>query len=141
MQSLREWFRRFMFGRYGSDALGRFLSVAALVFLGVSLVLRFLRLPVAETVLYAGALGLIAWNLFRMLSRSAWRRGQENQAFLRVSRKARGRFSNLRMRWGQRKTHRFFTCPQCKTSLRVPKGRGRLAITCPKCGNRIERRT
>jgi DNA-directed RNA polymerase subunit RPC12/RpoP len=130
-----------MFGRYGTDAMNRFLSIAALALLGVSMLLRFLRVPAAEAALYWGALALLVWSLFRTFSRNAWKRGQENQAFLRVSRKVTGRFSGWRVRWKQRKTHRFYTCPQCKTSLRVPRGRGKLVITCPKCKSKLERRT
>ena len=130
-----------MFGRYGTDALNRFLSIAALACMGASILLRWLRVPVAETALYWGALALIVWSLVRMLSRNAWKRGRENQTFLRLRRGVTARFSGLRVRWRQRGTHRFYTCPQCKTSLRVPKGRGKLVITCPKCKHRFERKT
>ena len=32
-------------------------------------------------------------------------------------------------------TYRVFGCPGCSQLLRVPKGNGRIEITCPRCGN------
>ncbi len=33
--------------------------------------------------------------------------------------------------------YNFFTCPRCRAALRVPKGKGRIKITCPKCGEKF----
>ena len=124
---MMQWIRRFMYGRYGTDALNRFLSVVALVLMVVSVI-------VGWTPIYLLAVAIVAFSLFRSFSRNTWKRQRENQVYLQA-------FSRIKTRHRQRKTHCFFTCKSCRTTLRVPKGRGRMIITCPKCKNKFEGRT
>lgn len=40
--------------------------------------------------------------------------------------------------WKERKTSNFLKCPQCGQVLSVPKGKGKLRVTCPKCHAKME---
>ena len=131
---IMQWLRRFMYGRYGTDSLNRFLSVVSLILLLLSMVTRW-------TAFYLPAMLLVLYTLFRSLSRNAYQRSRENQVYLQAKGKVTPIFSTLKTRYQQRKTHRFFKCRSCHTTLRVPKGCGRVKITCPKCHLSFEGRT
>ena len=117
---------RFMAGRNGNDALNRFLLICELVLLLLSLLLRgpFFLL----------ALALLIYIYFRMLSRNVYKRQDENGRYLRAKFKLRSRLKLLSERWKQRRDYKFFVCPSCHATLRVPKGRGKIRIVCRKCG-------
>ena len=128
---MREKLARFMAGRNGIDQLNLFL-------LGLDLVL----LLVAS--LFRGSAGLLAYvpvflllglTYFRMLSRDLLRRREENDKYLRARYRLSANLKFRREKWVQRKDYKFFTCPACKTTLRVPRGHGKLKIVCRKCGN------
>ena len=123
---MREKLRQFMIGRYGVDDLSRVQIIAALVLLLVS---TFLRV----NILYWLGLALLIYSYFRILSRNVSKRYEENQRFLNAKYKAVVKKNNMKKRWAQRGTYRFFKCPQCRQTGRVPKGRGKICITCPKC--------
>lgn len=125
---MKAWFQRFMSGRYGWDDFGSFLSVSALVFL----ILGFFIGP-----FYFIGIALLFFSYYRMLSRSTRKRHAENIAFLQKTAGVRARFSQLQRRFALRKTYRYFACPHCRQQVRVPKGRGRISITCPKCGTQF----
>jgi len=76
-----------------------------------------------------------------MLSRNIKRRRAENDRFLRYWWPVRTKASRSLSLARQRKTHKFFKCPGCGNTLRVPRGKGKLQITCPKCGERFSRKT
>ncbi len=125
---------RFMAGRNGIDQLNLFL-------LGLDLVLLF----VAS--LFRGSVGLLAYlpvfalmgyTYFRMLSRNTVRRREENGKYLRLRYKFSAAAKIQREKWVQRKDYKFYTCPSCKTTLRIPRGKGKLKIVCRKCGNSFE---
>lgn len=130
----REKLQRFMLGRYGNDYLNRFLLIAALVLVIISMFARSGWLT-----LFVWALLLVAW--FRMLSRNTVRRQHENMVYWRYRERVRKFLVYQRSRWRDRKTHRYFDCPQCRAHLRVPKGKGRVSIRCNKCGHEFERTT
>ena len=117
---------RFMTGRNGNDALNRFLLVCDLVLLLLSSLLRgpFFRL----------ALALLGYIYFRMLSRNVYKRQDENGRYLRAKYKLQSRLRLVGERWKQRRDYKFFVCPSCHATLRVPKGRGKIKIVCRKCG-------
>ena len=117
--------QQFMIGRYGQDNLGRFLNIAALIIL----LLGSFLLPQ----LTGAALAIMILCLFRNFSRNTYKRSQENEAFLRLKNKFTGLFTRQIRKLKDRKTHRFFRCSSCKQTLRVPKGKGMISITCPKC--------
>ena len=122
---MKERFRRFMSGRYGNDDLGRAINILALILL----VLGTLLLPQLSAV----AILLMVIYFFRVFSRNVYKRAQENTKYLTLRRKVKSWFSICVRRIKERKTHRYFRCPSCHQTLRVPKGRGKIAITCPKC--------
>jgi hypothetical protein len=78
--------------------------------------------------------------LLRMLSRNIGKRRAENQAFLKLWRPV-PRFFKNGLRRIKDKTHRYYKCPVCKATLRVPKNAGKIVITCPVCKNKIEKKT
>ena len=132
--------RRFLFnffrGRNGFDQLARAAWVAALVFLLLSLLGGTVG---AVFNLLTLAAMLYAW--FRILSRNVGRRSQENARYLSATAGIRRKCGNLKTRFTQRKDFKFFTCPTCHTLLRVPRGKGKIQITCRKCGNRFSGKT
>ena len=126
-------FRNFMARCYGMDALSGALLILYLLIAMVGQAVRF------RPILWLSLLPL-AFAAYRVFSADTQRRRQENEAFMRFSmplvHAARGRLSRMRDR-----THRYFRCPQCGRSLRVPRGRGKIEITCPQCRHRFQKRT
>lgn len=131
---MKEKIYRFMIGRNGADQFSRFLSFAAL---GVIVVNLFVR----SAVLSALCLALLIWSYFRVFSRNIPRRRAENERYLALRYRVTGYFSGLTDRWKQRRDFAFFRCPGCKAMLRVPRGKGKIRVTCRKCGNAFERKT
>ena len=134
----RQWLGRFMAGRYGADQLNRFLCVATLVLLVVSLFTGGTALGSLVCIL---ALACLVWEIWRTFSRRIDRRRAENARYLRLTRGLRGRIGDALSRFRQRKDYRFFRCPSCRAVLRVPRGKGKLNITCRQCGERFIRKT
>ena len=131
---IRRFLRNFMMGRYGPDHLG----IAMILFsLALSLVHGITRFV---PILYTSYI-IIALVLVRMLSRNISRRRAENDKFIRFWWPVKSRASRAIANIKYRKTHRFIVCPGCSNTLRVPKGKGKLQITCPKCGERFIRKT
>jgi hypothetical protein len=123
---MREKLQRFMAGRYGADELAKFLNIVLLVLLLVSVFSR-------SRILYLAAFALLIYDYFRMFSKNVSKRYEENQKFLNFRYRLVAKWDSQKKQFAQRKTHRFFKCPQCKQKVRVPKGRGKICITCPKC--------
>ena len=120
-----------MRGRYGMDPLGRFLFVIIMILLVVSIFFPNL-------ILYSISLALLIWSYFRMLSRNTYKRNAENEAFMKLTRAPRV-WLNTQKRDAQiRKTHRLFRCPNCKQKIKVPKGKGRIMVRCPKCNTEFQ---
>ena len=135
---MREKFARFMAGRYGSDQLNKFLSIVCLVLVLLAVILNGTSV--------ARALWLISFVLlvlvyFRMFSRNTYKRAEENGSYMRARYNAVKRIRMIKERWAQRKDYRFFSCPACHTTLRVPKGKGKINIVCRKCGTSFQGKT
>lgn len=123
---MREKFQRFMQGRYGADELSKAQNVVALVLLVISIFTRM-------GIFYWLAIALIIYETFRMFSKNISKRYQENQQYLNYRYKLTVKIDRYKKRFQQRKIYRFYKCPQCKQTVRVPRGRGKICITCPKC--------
>ena len=134
----RSWLTRVMAGRNGVDRLGRFLSVVTVIFLLLSLLAG--RSGAGSLFWVLGVVCFLL-GLFRSFSRNLQRRRAENEAYIRLEEKVLGRFRGARERFRQRKDYRFFQCPSCRTWLRVPRGKGRVQVTCRQCGERFTRKT
>lgn len=123
---MRERMQGFMSGRYGTDQLSKLILWISLACLAVSM---FTRL----NVFYILGLVLLIYTYYRMFSRNVAKRYAENQKYLNWRYGFAVRRNKRKVHWEQRKIYRFYKCPQCRQKVRVPKGKGKVAITCPKC--------
>ena len=121
-QKIRYALQRFMQGRYGTDKLN-----TALLILGM--VLCLVGSFSDQMLIYDLAYIPLLYGLFRMFSRKVEARRAENAAFEGLLRRIRDR------------SHRYFRCPNCKQTVRVPKGKGKINIRCPKCSERFIKKT
>lgn len=130
---MREKMQRFMWGRYGNDRFNQFLMACAMIFLVISVF--------GSGVFYIVATFIMVYAYIRMFSRNVNRRALENQWYLRQEMKVRSFFGRKRAAQGQPRMYRIYKCPKCRQKIRVPRGRGRIAITCRKCGNEFIKRS
>jgi len=131
---MRNFLQRFMMGRYGPDHL-----TIALMILGFVLSLLYAiigYLPVLWISYFTLALAI-----FRTLSRNIVRRRKENDIFIRYWWPIKMKTKKLTTRIKQVRTHKQFKCPKCKNKLRVPRGKGKLQVTCPKCNEKFFRKS
>ena len=131
---MREKFYRFMQGRYGVDQLYRFIFFLALVLMIIN---TFLRNPMLNLVIYA----LLILDIFRMLSKNHSARYAENQKYLQLTAKIRYWLDQQKKLWQERKYHHIYTCPKCKQKIRIPKGKGKIMVHCPKCHFEFQKRS
>lgn len=124
---MKEKFQRFMMGRYGTDSLNRFLLGSSVVILVISMFMR------RGNMLYSFALLLILICYVRMFSRNLQARYNENVKFYNMKNRVLGFWNKQKSYMAQRKTHHIYKCPTCKQKIRVPKGKGKIMITCPRC--------
>ena len=127
---MRERFRRFMAGRYGTDALNQFLSIVSIVLLLVALLSR------VNLFTWVG-MGVLIWCYYRTFSRNIPKRTEENYKFYTLKQQLEGKVRSLKEQWANRKLYHYYRCPQCRQKLRVPRGRGRFQISCPRCGTQF----
>jgi hypothetical protein len=132
-QRFKDAFARFMYGRYGSDQLSRFLLIVGIVLYIVSWVTG---LGIISYV----ALALYVWTLFRMFSRNTVKRGAENQKYLRFFGNIKTGARQARTRSKNSKEYRYFRCPKCKSWLKLPRGVGEVTVTCGKCKNQFRKK-
>ena len=126
---------RFMYGRNGVDRLGLTMIWAALLLDIINMLLREKPVVSGITGLVSGVLLFTA--LFRMFSRNLEKRRAENTRFMeKVWRPVSHRMAGARQQ-RMDKEHRYFTCHRCGAVCRVPRGKGRIVITCPRCGGEI----
>ena len=126
MAQLSAKLQRFMAGRYGTDRLNMTILCAGLV---ACLISPFFQNAGINLLFTAISYGLMIWAIFRSLSRNTYKRYQENRKFLQF-------FDRLKDR-----QHRYYDCPKCRQVVRVPRGKGKIAITCPKCREKFIRKT
>ena len=130
---MREKIMRFMQGRYGNDRLGQAMLMAALA----CVVLSLFRIPFISTI----GLAILVLTYYRMFSRRIAKRAAENQKYMQLEWKVRAKLQKKKQSLAQRRTHRIYKCPNCKQKIRVPRNRGRIAISCRKCGTEFIRKT
>ena len=141
---MKERLRKFMEGRYGADELNRFLTVCGWVLLLIGFVLSGIDNKVTlivGSVLVTLSWALLIYSLFRTFSKRTQARASENYRYFVCKNKVLGWFRRRKARWQDRKTHRYFRCPQCRATVRVPKGKGKIRITCPKCRHQFVKKS
>ena len=135
---MREKFTRFMAGRYGNDQLNRTLTIASVVFLILAMIFGKRNI---STLLWLIGVVFLVLVYIRMMSRNRYKRIEENNKFMRFKYDFTSFFRVQKERWSQRKDYKFFKCPSCHTTLRVPRGKGKINIVCRKCGNSFRGKT
>ena len=132
---------RFMYGRNGVDQLNLALLWAyILLWIPQTVLVLALRLEILDILFDLVRLAVVVFMFYRIFSRDLSRRRSENQRFLNWWWRRKSSFQGARARHAD-KTHKYFTCKNCKTICRVPVGKGKIVITCPKCGAKIQART
>lgn len=121
---MRDFLRRFMMGRYGSDGLNRTMSILGLVVMVAGLFF---------SPFYWLGIVILFLCYFRMFSRNTAARYRENIWYYNKTAALRTWLNQRKVRFSRRKVYRYFRCPICKQEMRVPRGRGRISVTCPKC--------
>lgn len=115
-----------MTGRYGVDELGKFSLYLTLALLVISL---FIRNRFMNGIIFV----IILLLYFRMFSKNYTQRRKENSVYLKYRNKVLYFFSKQKRMAQERKTFHIYTCPNCKQKIRIPRGKGKIAVTCPKC--------
>lgn len=119
-----------MLGRYGQDELGKFI-------LSLSLILLIINLFVKTAALSAAALVLIIYSYYRIFSRDVRARYAENKKFLTSLDPLRRKFFSSKNKYDNRKVYKYIKCPKCKFEMKVPKNKGKIRVTCKKCGEKF----
>lgn len=132
--NLRDRFIRFMQGRYGPDRFSKFLIIAGLIFTILSRLTGWF-------ILYVFAFCMLIYSYIRVFSKNINKRYEQNQKYVYYENKIKKLFKEIKNEFKQRKTHRIFMCPSCKQKIRVPKGKGKIEIACPKCHTKFIRKS
>ncbi len=135
---MKEKFIRFMYGRNGVDELARFESF--LIWIPILLSI-FIRVPIVQSFFSLLTVVLIVHLYFRVFSKNVSKRYEENQKFRNFRYNMAIKKNNFKKRREQRAIYKYFKCPMCKQQVRVPRGHGKIIITCPKCREEFARRS
>lgn len=128
-----------MMGRYGNDQLNLAVLTLSLVFSLVS----FFTGGIVSLVFWFFQVLFIAYWAMRAFSRNIYKRQKENYVFMTFLNKIKKRFSGVTAffkRLADRK-HKYFKCPRCASRLRVPRGRGNITVTCPRCRHQFDKKS
>lgn len=134
MKGLRDKLYQFLQGRNGVDEMSIFLIVMSLVLLIISMILDGFLLSLISS-------GLLIYSYFRVFSKNIGARQAENQRYLAERERLRFKLQSLKVRLGLHKTHKYLKCRNCKKKMRVPRGKGKIEVTCPHCGEKFVTRS
>lgn len=123
---MKERMQRFMAGRYGNDQLNQFIFIVAIISMVLEIITR-------QSLFYTLTLVLLILAYVRVFSRNINKRYEENMKFLQKKDAILNKFRKQKYYAAQRRNFHIYTCPQCKQKIRIPKGKGKISITCPKC--------
>ncbi|MCI8949915.1 MAG: zinc ribbon-containing protein [Lachnospiraceae bacterium] len=126
--------QQFMIGRYGTDPFARFLNVCIIILLVINLLARI-------RILYWIALAVLFYSYFRMFSKNTSARFLENERYLRLRFQAGEIFQRWKQRAKQTLHYHIYRCPGCGQKIRIPRGKGKVSIHCPKCHKDFIRRS
>lgn len=127
-------FKKFMNGRYGVDQFSMVLLVTSILLMIIG------RLTGLSLFIFISYIPLI-FSIYRMFSKDIAKRRMENYKFSIFISPIYSKYKKMQRRFKERKTYKYFKCPNCHTELRLPKGKNRIKITCPKCKEKFEGRT
>ena len=131
---MREKFYRFMQGRYGTDELSKFL-------VGFGMVLIILNILTRMKIFNLLFWVCLIYSYFRMFSKNHSARYAENQKFLGMRNRLKYKVENHKKLREQKKIYHIYSCPYCKQKIRIPKGKGTIIVTCPKCKQEFGKRS
>ncbi len=131
---MKEKFYRFMQGRYGADELSKFL-------VGLGMVLIILNILTKNFIFNLLFWVCLIYSYFRMFSKNYSARYEENQKFLQLKNRMKYKWENHKKVREQKKIYHIYSCPYCKQKIRIPKGKGTIIITCPKCKQEFGKRS
>ena len=134
---MKERFQRFMYGRYGADELSKVMVWGVLV----CFIVTIFTSGWVDTLFNVLGWVLLIFGYFRMFSKNHSKRWAENQKFLSLKYQILGKVNRQKGYQAQKKTHRIYKCPGCGQKIRVPKGKGKIEISCPKCRTAFIKRT
>ena len=137
---MRDKFNKFMQGRYGVDELSRFTMGVALALIILTMFVNIVNRSVGSVLDFLG-IAAIVYAYFRIFSRNIQQRYAENQKYLQMTSKLRLRFNKEKNLMKQRKTHHIYACPGCGQKIRIPRGKGKIEIDCPKCHPKFVKRS
>lgn len=123
---MKERMQRFMAGRYGNDQLNQFIFIVAIISMVLEIITR-------QSLFYTLTLVLLILAYVRVFSRNINKRYEENMKFLQKKDAILNKFRKQKYYAAQRRNFHIYTCPQCKQKIRIPQGKGKISITCPKC--------
>lgn len=122
------WLKKFMSGRYGVDQLTWLLF-------GISIAISILSIFVKSQILSIINIFILIWIIYRIFSKNITKRYNENMKFLNGWHSIKNKVNSNVNKIKSLKHYRYYKCPNCKQKLRVPRGKGKISITCPKCNN------
>ena len=131
----KEKLSRFMYGRYGVDQLSKFMLIVTFILCILS---PFIQGSIGSLISMLIFLMIII-IYFRMFSKNIYKRSAENEKYMKITGKVRGKINSEKNIASQRKYYRFYRCPGCGQRIRVPKGHGKIQIRCPKCNEKFIR--
>ena len=131
---MRDKISRFMQGRYGTDDFYKFLFWVALIGIVINWFFKSQLLSFAVTL-------ILVYAMYRVLSKNHSARYAENQRYLQATAKIRYWFDQQKKLMEERKYHHIYTCPKCRQKIRIPKGKGKIMIRCPKCHHEFQKRS
>lgn len=129
-----EWYRKVMAGRYGGDRLSVFLLIISIF---LTLLYQFTELSILITLGYIPLFMVI----YRMVSKDIQKRSMENYKFAILVSPLYAKTKNIQERIKASRSYKYFKCANCKTTLRVPRGKGKILATCPKCKTKVMKKT
>lgn len=136
---MKEKLIKFMQGRYGVDQFAKFTMGAAFVMVILAIFIGQ-RNPLGAVLDTAGLL-LIVYTYFRIFSRNISKRYGENQKYLTKTVALRARLKREKNIMEQRKDFHIYTCPGCGQKIRIPRGKGKIEISCPKCHTKFVKKS
>lgn len=131
---MKERLKKLMQGRYGVDELSRMLVYASFV---VMLIGSFTKNPYINLVGFM----VIIYAYSRIFSKNHRLCSSQNLKYMQVRDGFLRKIANQIQIMKLSKTYRVYSCPGCRQLVRVPKGKGRVEVKCPKCGAKFSKKS